>query len=76
MKSRVEVENWSGESVLSIDQDFHAKVFTKNLTAILAHPIQATVALASQEKQHQYRTNMTYALSKMKDRVFVKHLAG
>jgi len=69
MKSRVEVENWSGESVLAIYQDFHAKIFTKNLTAILAHPVQAAVTLASQEKQHRYRTNMTHALSKMKDTV-------
>lgn len=69
MKSRVEVENWSGTSVLAIYQDFHAKLFTKNLTAILAHPIQAAVARASQEKQYLYRTNMTHALSKMKDTV-------
>lgn len=69
MKSRVEVENWSGESVLAVYQDFHAKVFTKNLTAILAHPVQTEVAHASQEKQYLYRTNMTHALSKMKDTV-------
>ena len=35
IKSRIEVENWSGKTVLAIYQDFHAKVFTKNLTAIL-----------------------------------------
>jgi Transposase DDE domain len=69
MKSRVEVENWSGESVVAIYQDFHAKVFTKNLTAMLTHPLQPVVAQASQEKRYLYRTNMTHALSKMKDTV-------
>ena len=69
MKSRIEVENWSGRSVLAIYQDFHAKVFTKNLTAIVAHPIHPEVAQASQEKRHRYRTNRTQALSKMKDTV-------
>ena len=69
MKLRVEVENWSGKSVLAIYQDFHAKVMTKNLTAILAHPMQAVLAQARQEKQYLYRTNMAQALSKMKDTV-------
>jgi hypothetical protein len=69
MKSRVEVENWSGESALAIYQDFHAKVFTKNLTAVLAHPIQGLVAQASEGKRYLYQTNMTQALSKMKDTV-------
>ena len=69
MKSRIEVENWSGTSVVAIYQDFHAKVFTKNLTAIVAHPMQAVVAQASQGKRYRYRPNRTQALSKMKDSV-------
>ena len=51
LKSRIEVENWSGESVLVIYQDFHAKIFTKNLAAIVAHPIAKVVAQTSQAKQ-------------------------
>ena len=43
VKCRLEVENFSGQSVLTVYQDFHAKVFTKNLTAILAHPAQKVV---------------------------------
>ena len=40
LKLRVEVENWSGKSPLSIYQDFHAKVFTATLTAILAQQVR------------------------------------
>ena len=69
VKSRIEVENWSGESVLVIYQDFHAKIFTKNLTAIIAHPIAKVVAQTSQAKQYLYHPNMTHAVSKMKDTV-------
>jgi hypothetical protein len=69
MKSRMEVENWSGESVSAVYQDFHAKVFTKNLTAMLAHPIETELGQISSEKQYRYRPNMTHALSKMKDTV-------
>ena len=35
MKLRLEVENWSGTSVEAIYQDFHATLFTKNLSALL-----------------------------------------
>lgn len=69
LKCRIEVENFSGKSVLAIYQDFHAKVFTKNLTAILAHPAQKVVRRESQSKQYTYQVNMTNALSKMKDTV-------
>jgi hypothetical protein len=40
-KSRVEVENWSGKSALTICQDFHAKVLALNLTAVLASTAQS-----------------------------------
>lgn len=67
IKARVEVENWSGKSVLAVYQDFHAKVLTKNLTAMLAHPAQQAVHQASQNKKYRYQVNMTNALSKVKD---------
>jgi hypothetical protein len=67
MKSRLEVENWSGKSVLAVYQDFHAKVFTKNLTAILTQPAQKVVEQQSQDKRYTYQINMTNAFSKMKD---------
>lgn len=35
MKSHLEVEQFSGLSVLAVQQDFHAKVFSKNLASLL-----------------------------------------
>jgi hypothetical protein len=69
MKSRIEIENFTGTSVLAVYQDFHAKVFTKNLVAILAYPAQQVVQRNSQGKKYTYQVNMTNALSKMKDTV-------
>jgi hypothetical protein len=69
MKYRVEVENWSGKSKLAIYQEFHAKVFTMNLTAMLAHPAQTVVEQQSQAKKYAYQVNFTHLLSKMKDTV-------
>jgi hypothetical protein len=62
LKLRVEVENWAGKSPLSIYQDFHAKVFTATLTAILAQPAQAVVAQQSQAKKYTYQVNWVQLL--------------
>ncbi|MDP3028695.1 MAG: IS4 family transposase [Deltaproteobacteria bacterium] len=69
MKSRVEIENFSGKSVESVYQDFHARVFTANLTAAMVHPAQDVVEQQTQERQYFYQVNLTQALSKMKDTV-------
>ena len=40
IKCRMELENFSGKSALSVYQDFHAKVFAKNLVWMMAFPVQ------------------------------------
>ncbi len=69
MKCRVEVENFSGKSVESVYQDFHAKVFIMNLTAALAYPTREIIEQESQHKKYSYQINFTQALSKIKDTV-------
>jgi hypothetical protein len=44
MKCRIEIENFTGKSVLSVYQDFHARIFSKNLTAMLAFPARVSAA--------------------------------
>ena len=67
MKSRIEIENWSGKTVHSVYQDFHAKVFAKNLTTMMAHPAEKTIKREYCERKYEYQLNKTQALSKMKD---------
>jgi Transposase DDE domain len=66
-KCRIEIENFSGKSVESVYQDFHAKVFAMNLTATMTHPAQDIIAGKCEQKKYAYRINITQALSKMKD---------
>jgi len=66
MKSRLEVENWSGESVESVRQDFHATIFAKNLAAILAQPAQHAVREQSAHKKYTYKVNMTHLYAQLK----------
>lgn len=69
LKIRLEVENWTGQTVSAIYQDFHATVFTKNLTAILAHPAQQVVAQQQHPRKYPYQLNMANLFSKMKDTI-------
>lgn len=67
MKCRVEAGRFSGFSVLSVYQDFHAEVFSKNLTAITANTVSDQIDGRYSQRKYPYQINFTQALSKMKD---------
>ena len=67
MKQRIETENFSGRSVLSIYQDFHAKVFSKNPASVPAFPAQSAIDINTYKNRHKYKMNFAQMLSKIKD---------
>jgi len=71
MKERIQIGNFSGESSLSVYQDFHSKVFTKNLIWVLASPAQDIVKQTREEDKQERQLNMTQAISKSKDTLFL-----
>lgn len=68
-KHKLEIENFSGKSVLSIQQDVYAKVFTANITTILTK--QAQNILLTKKGKHSYKVNRTNAYSKMKNILYI-----
>lgn len=67
MKHWIEIENFSGKSVLSIYQDFHAKVFSKNLTSALVFETQHEIDQNTKNYKYRYKKNFAQTLSKVKD---------
>jgi len=68
IKCRIELENFSGKSALSVYQDFHSKVLTKNIASILTQPVNdALAAETSLERKYDYQVNFTHALGMVKD---------
>lgn len=67
MKQWIEIENFSGKSVLSVYQDFHAKVFSKNLISALIYPTQAVIDQKTENHVYRYKRNFAQVLSKAKD---------
>jgi len=80
LKSRVEVENFSGKTALAVKQDFHAKIFLLTLFAVYAHPIEQKVKEEyrhDQEKKNDQQINRTNAIAMTIERlvtVFVKNM--
>jgi hypothetical protein len=67
MKCWIEIENITGKSVLSVYQDFHAKVFSKNLTSVLSYPSQSELMKSGKKDKYEHQINFVQALSKSKN---------
>lgn len=66
LKSRLEVENFSGKSVLAVKQDFYAKMMTYNLAALLAKAAEPQVKKETAQCKYDYAVNHAQALSRLK----------
>ena len=62
LKYRLQIENFSGKTVHSVYQDFHAKVLSKNLT-------REEINKKSEGLKYKHQINFAQALSKMKDTI-------
>lgn len=69
IKYRLEVENFSGKTVHSVYQDFHAKMFSKNLTSVIASTTKNEIAKKSETLAYVHQINFTQALSRMKNTI-------
>jgi hypothetical protein len=71
LKSRIELENFSGKTAHAIEQDFYAKVFLLSLTSMYAHPIEQRVRKEYHQektkKKYSQKINRTNAIATMQD---------
>ena len=65
-KLPAEMENFSGKSVEAVKQDFYARVFIVNLTAMLALPMHEEIKQRTANRELDYEINWTTALSKVR----------
>lgn len=70
LKSRIELEDFSGKTAKAVKQNFHAKVFLMTLCAAYAHPIEEKVIKeykAYQNRKYDQKINRTNALATTMD---------
>ena len=66
MKSRLDLENFSGQTAESVRQDFHSTLLLCNLESILTSPIDAQFAEQSTPEQHPKQVNRSVAYHALK----------
>jgi hypothetical protein len=70
LKSRAELEGFSGKTARAVKQDFFSKIFLMTLCAAYAHPIEEKVVAeyrADEKRKHAQKINRTNALSMTQD---------
>ena len=70
LKSRLELEAFSGKTAKAVKQDFYAKVFLMTLTAAYAHPIEEKLReeyQADKDRKHPQQINKTSAVAMRMD---------
>ena len=69
MKSRLQIENFSGFSVEAIKQDIHAKVVTKNIAAVAIIEAEIIAKEKYKNRKRSYKINFSFVLSQLKDNI-------
>jgi hypothetical protein len=69
LKSRLDLENWSGRTVQSVLQDLHATVFLCNLESLLTRPAQAHLDAGNAQRKHPAQVNRAVAYHALKSQI-------
>lgn len=67
VKTRLQLENFTGKTVESIRQDFHATIYITGLESILTH--DAEEQLSQRNTQHEYHVNKAVSFNVIKNEV-------
>ena len=71
IKCWIEVENFTGKTPLSVYQDFHARVLSKNLAQSLSFPANEIIHQDYSDRKYCYRINFAHTLSSVKNTVIM-----
>jgi hypothetical protein len=69
LKSRLDLENWSGHTLESVRQDFAACVLVSNLESLITRPAQAQLDAGAATRKHPVRVNRAVAFHALKTQV-------
>jgi hypothetical protein len=69
LKGRLDLENFSGETVEAVQQDFHAAVLLCNLESLLTRPAVTTVTEASTGHKHSKQVNRANSYHALKQQL-------
>jgi len=69
LKSRLDLEHWSGQTEESVRQDFHATVFLSNLESVLSRPAEQELAQQTAHRSAPAQLNRAVCLHTIKHNI-------
>ena len=69
LKSRLQIENFTGDTVIAVEQDFYASVYLANMIALLKHEANEKITEENEGKElkYDYEVNTNILIGKLKN---------
>jgi hypothetical protein len=69
LKVKAQLPNWTGKTVETCKQDFYAKIFTLNMTALMILEVDRDVQNINKQRELDYKVCWSEAIRKMRRRI-------
>jgi hypothetical protein len=63
LKFRANIENWSGKSAMTVFQDVYARLWSCNLTVLMAIPLESEIGKQTANRKYKYQLNWANAMA-------------
>ena len=73
LKNRIEVQNFSGETPIAIEQDFYASIYLSNMASLAKREANEAIEERNNGKElkYDYQTNTNILIGKLKDKLIL-----
>lgn len=76
LKTRLQIENFTGESKVAIEQDFYASIYLSNMIELARKQSDEIISNKQEDKElkHDYKTNFNVLIGTLKDKFILMML--
>lgn len=76
LKTRLQIENFTGESKITIEQDFYASIYLSNMIELARKQSDEIISEKQETKElkHEYKTNLNILIGTLKDKFIIMML--
>lgn len=69
LKNRLQIENFTGDTKIAVEQDFYASIYLSNMAALAKHEADEKITRKNAGKglKYDYKVNMNILIGKLKD---------
>lgn len=73
LKNRLQIQNFTGDTVISVEQDFYATIYLSNMAALVKNEANEIIAQNNEDKnlKYKYKVNTNILIGKLKDSMVI-----